>query len=65
METPTISKLTSFHFYGWQKKLKTGMYYLRSKAATKAIQFSIDEQAMCEQKQNDESGQYICTSCSA
>jgi ribonucleoside-diphosphate reductase alpha chain len=30
------------HFYGWQKGLKTGMYYLRTKAAADAIQFTVD-----------------------
>ncbi|BBI30419.1 ribonucleotide reductase large subunit [Acanthamoeba castellanii medusavirus] len=39
---PDFKKLTSMHFYGWKKGLKTGMYYLRSKAATNAIQFTVD-----------------------
>jgi ribonucleoside-diphosphate reductase alpha subunit len=39
----TPNKLTSMHFYGWKKGLKTGMYYLRSKSATNAIQFTVDE----------------------
>lgn len=38
----TFSKLTSMHFYAWKKGLKTGMYYLRTKAAASAIQFSLD-----------------------
>jgi len=41
MESPTISKLSSMHFYGWQSGLKTGMYYLRSRPSSKALQFSI------------------------
>ncbi|ODV62358.1 ribonucleotide-diphosphate reductase subunit RNR1 ASCRUDRAFT_74753 [Ascoidea rubescens DSM 1968] len=40
---PTMGKLTSMHFYGWKKGLKTGMYYLRTQAASAAIQFTIDE----------------------
>jgi len=39
---PTMGKLTSMHFYGWSKGLKTGMYYLRTQAASAAIQFTID-----------------------
>jgi len=42
MESPNYSKLSSMHFYAWQKGLKTGMYYLRSKAATDPIKFTID-----------------------
>ena len=34
MQNPNFGKLTSMHFYAWQKGLKTGMYYLRTKAAT-------------------------------
>ncbi len=44
VDTPTTSKLTSMHFYGWKKGLKTGMYYLRSQAATQAVQFTIEKQ---------------------
>ena len=49
IENPTISKLSSMHMYAWSVGLKTGMYYLRSKAKTKAIQFTLEP----------------CTSCSA
>ena len=42
MESPTLAKLTSMHFYGWKKGLKTGMYYLRSKPTATAQSFSID-----------------------
>ena len=44
MDKPSVSKLTSMHFYGWRKGLKTGMYYLRSKAATQAVQFTVEKQ---------------------
>merc|ERR1719266_1549278 len=40
---PNYGKLTSMHFYGWQAGLKTGMYYLRTKAAASAIQFTVDK----------------------
>lgn len=40
---PTMGKLTSMHFYGWKKGLKTGMYYLRTQGAAAAIQFTVDQ----------------------
>ncbi len=43
MEAPTFAKLSSMHFYSWQKGLKTGMYYLRSKAATDPIKFTLSQ----------------------
>ena len=42
LQDPTFGKLTSSHFYAWEKGLKTGMYYLRTQAATRAIQFTVD-----------------------
>lgn len=39
------AKVTTMHFYGWEKGLKTGMYYLRTKAAADAIQFTVDAKA--------------------
>ena len=41
MEAPNFSKLSSMHFYAWKKGLKTGIYYLRSRPSSKAIQFTI------------------------
>ncbi len=49
MENANFGKLTSMHFYGWKKGLKTGMYYLRTKAATDAIKFTVDK-AVTSQK---------------
>jgi ribonucleoside-diphosphate reductase alpha chain len=43
MESATFAKLSSMHFYSWQKGLKTGMYYLRSKAATDPIKFTLSQ----------------------
>lgn len=40
---PTTEKLTSMHFYGWKMGLKTGMYYLRTKPAANALQFTVDK----------------------
>ncbi len=41
IQDPNFGKLTSMHFYAWKAGLKTGMYYLRSKAATDAIKFTV------------------------
>ncbi|CDW53882.1 ribonucleoside diphosphate reductase large [Trichuris trichiura] len=46
MAHPNYGKLTSMHFYGWKKGLKTGMYYLRTKPASDAIQFTVDKLAL-------------------
>ncbi|XP_020689697.1 ribonucleoside-diphosphate reductase large subunit, partial [Dendrobium catenatum] len=42
IEQPNFGKLTSLHFHSWSKGLKTGMYYLRSRAAADAIKFTVD-----------------------
>jgi len=41
MEDPSLAKLTSMHFYGWKKGLKTGMYYLRTRPKAKPIQITV------------------------
>ncbi len=53
MENANFGKLTSMHFYGWEKGLKTGMYYLRTKAATDAIKFTIDKTVVEEPAANE------------
>lgn len=53
MENATFAKLTSMHFYGWKAGLKTGMYYLRTKAARDAIKFTIDKSKLAEPIQED------------
>jgi ribonucleoside-diphosphate reductase alpha chain len=50
MENANFGKLTSMHFYGWEKGLKTGMYYLRTKAATDAIKFTVEKNVTEEPK---------------
>lgn len=50
MSDPNFGKLTSLHFYAWKKGLKTGMYYLRSRAAADAIKFTVDQQALQRRK---------------
>ena len=42
IESPTMSKMSSMHMYAWKSGLKTGMYYLRSKAKARPIQFSLE-----------------------
>ena len=44
IQEPNFGKLTSMHFYAWKKGLKTGMYYLRTKAAADAIKFTVPQQ---------------------
>jgi len=46
IQDANISKLTSMHFYSWKKGLKTGMYYLRTKAASSAVKFTVTHEAM-------------------
>lgn len=48
VQNPNFGKLTSMHFYAWKKGLKTGMYYLRTKAATDAIKFTVEKQAQVQ-----------------
>jgi ribonucleoside-diphosphate reductase subunit M1 len=47
---PTTSKLTSMHFYSWKQGLKTGCYYLRTRPAADAIQFTVDAEAVAQSK---------------
>jgi len=44
VSSPNASKLTSMHFYAWKKGLKTGMYYLRTQAASQAVKFTVENQ---------------------
>ncbi len=48
MENANFGKLTSLHFHAWKSGLKTGMYYLRTKAATDAIKFTLDKSKISE-----------------
>ena len=50
LQSPTLGQLTSMHFYGWKKGLKTGMYYLRTRPAAQAIQFTIDQSVLNQVK---------------
>jgi ribonucleoside-diphosphate reductase subunit M1 len=46
MKDPTMGKITSMHFAGWKMGLKTGMYYLRTMAASAPIQFTVDQEKL-------------------
>ena len=64
MEQANFGKLTSMHFYGWEKGLKTGMYYLRTKAATDAIKFTIDKSVVEEPSSKSLEEQQAAIACS-
>ncbi len=59
VDNPNFGKLSSMHFYGWQKGLKTGMYYLRSKSAVDPIKFTLG--AKHQQKYVDKTGEVEAT----
>ena len=59
MKEPTMAKLSTLFMYGWTSGLKTGMYYLRRRPKLEAIQFSLSNNTMPEEKNED------CISCSA
>jgi ribonucleoside-diphosphate reductase alpha chain len=58
MEIPTKAKVTSMHFYGWKSGLKTGMYYLRTRPAVNAIQFTIDQEQITKNESKEE--EFVC-----
>jgi ribonucleoside-diphosphate reductase alpha chain len=57
---PTFRKLSSMHFYAWRKGLKTGMYYLRSKAASGATKITVDSKNAVPKLSEPE----VCVACS-
>lgn len=48
IQDANFAKMSSAHFYAWKKGLKTGMYYLRTKAAADAIKFTVDQDALAK-----------------
>lgn len=64
MSDANISKLSSMHFYGWKLGLKTGMYYLRTKAAAVATQVTIEPVAACPMG-GAQTGGSDCLACGA
>lgn len=61
-QSPTVSKLSSYHFFGWSNGLKTGMYYLRSRPVADAVKFTVPAPSSVEETGvvDDE-----CADCSA
>lgn len=59
MSNASHTKLTSMHFYGWKKGLKTGMYYLRTQSAADSIKFTIDKEQLEKIKNEEEKQQKI------
>ena len=57
LEIPNFSKLSSMHFYAWNKGLKTGMYYLRSKAAVDPIKFTVEQNLQANRVSKNGSGE--------
>lgn len=57
MADPSVDKLTAMHFYSWKKGLKTGMYYLRTRPAVNAIQYTVSD--------SGDSEEATCLSCQA
>ena len=73
---PTVDKLTAAHFYAWKKGLKTGMYYLRTKPAVNAIQYTVEKNQEAKKEAEEslagaqnmlpsQGDEDICLSCSA
>jgi ribonucleoside-diphosphate reductase alpha subunit len=65
IENPTYSKLTNMHFYAWSKGLKTGIYYLRTKAQAQIQKFSIDPTKTKANFEDDKDDTPECLECSA
>jgi ribonucleoside-diphosphate reductase alpha chain len=64
LQDANFGKLTSMHFYAWEKGLKTGMYYLRTKSAADAIKFTVDAELIREQKEKERDMAYAEITCS-
>ena len=65
MEDPVYNKLTSMHFYAWEKGLKTGIYYLRRKAKHQAQQFTIEPEKKQKLQSDNKEEEEVCEMCSA
>jgi ribonucleoside-diphosphate reductase alpha chain len=65
--SPTLSNLSSMHMFAWEKGLKTGCYYLRSKPKTEAVKFTLMEDSVMKRFESKKESEIeeVCTSCSA
>ena len=61
MEDPNFGKLSSMHFYAWKAGLKTGMYYLRSRAAVNAVQFTVKNDEPVRKTKEEEMAAMVCS----
>lgn len=59
MEQPNYQKITSMHFYGWKNGLKTGQYYLRTKAAADAIKFTVNVESLLKAVDENDSASVL------
>ncbi|KAF9941375.1 ribonucleotide-diphosphate reductase subunit rnr1 [Mortierella alpina] len=64
MTDVNYGKLTSMAFYGWKKGLKTGMYYLRTRAAVDAIKFTVDQLSISKNKEAEKEANEAAMLCS-
>jgi len=60
---PNMDKLTAMHFYAWKKGLKTGMYYLRTKPAVNAIQYTVEKGSVLSHPVQILDDSEVCLSC--
>nr|XP_031859933.1 ribonucleoside-diphosphate reductase, alpha subunit [Kwoniella shandongensis]KAA5527005.1 ribonucleoside-diphosphate reductase, alpha subunit [Kwoniella shandongensis] len=65
LSNPSFSQLTSMHFYGWKRGLKTGIYYLRTRPSAQAIQFTIDASTLKQAKSQAAASKQASTSAAA
>ena len=61
MEEPNFGKLSSMHFYAWKAGLKTGMYYLRTRAAVNAVQFTVNNKTDEKPQEEENREAMICS----
>ena len=61
MQEPNFGKLSSMHFYAWKTGLKTGMYYLRTRAAVNAVQFTVKNNKSEKPTQEEAQAQMVCS----
>jgi ribonucleoside-diphosphate reductase alpha chain len=61
MQEPNFGKLSSMHFYAWKSGLKTGMYYLRTRAAVNAVQFTVKNNTKAKPTTEEAEAQMVCS----
>lgn len=61
MQEPNFGKLSSMHFHAWKSGLKTGMYYLRTRAAVNAVQFTVKSNQKAKPTQEEAQAQMVCS----